>query len=178
MNKKYTQEQRTELLSRYKSGEKVSQIHVSTGIPKSTIYAWIKEERTKSENIQPQLTQRQFRTLTNKVARLDRIIEILHQVNCSANAPLLEKLQAIVDLQGQYSIRMLCDALKVPTGTYYNHILRNKKENAWYVKWCQELREKVQRIFDESNQVYVAGKIVAVLRKEGCNTSEKQCVKL
>lgn len=39
-----------------------------------------------------------------------------------------EKLQELAQLYGQYSVHVLCDALKVSRGTLYNHVLRNKKE--------------------------------------------------
>lgn len=40
MKKFYTEEQRNEILQRYRSGEKVASICEDTGIAKSTIYEW------------------------------------------------------------------------------------------------------------------------------------------
>lgn len=68
---------------------------------------------------------------------------------------------------------MLCEALDVSRGTFYNHIFRNKRDNVWYLKRREELREKIQQVFDESKQIYGAGKITAVLKERGYITSEK-----
>lgn len=47
----------------------------------------------------------------------------------STNAPsfrLSKKYEVIKSLSDEYSISILCEALKVTKGSYYNHILRNK----------------------------------------------------
>ena len=93
-------------------GESVATIAADTGISRSTLYAWIK-----SAQIEPgmlEFTRKNFRMLEAKVKRLEGIVEILQIVNCTANAPLNEKLQALEELHGQYNVHILCDALKVP----------------------------------------------------------------
>ncbi len=67
---------------------------------------------------------------------------------------------------------------KVPRGTYYNFILRNKRDNTWYSKRQEELRIKIQEIYDENNQIFGAAKITAVLKEQGYRTSEKTARKL
>lgn len=56
-------------------------------------------------------------------------------------------------------------------GTFYNHIFRNKRDNTWYAKHREILREEIKRVYEESNQVFGAGKITAVLKEHGYNTS-------
>ena len=68
---------------------------------------------------------------------------------------------------------MICDALDIARGTYYNHVLRNKRDNTWYAKRCEELRIKIQEIFDENHQIFGAEKITAVLKNKGIKTSTK-----
>lgn len=68
---------------------------------------------------------------------------------------------------------MFCEALQVPRGTFYNHIFRNKRQNNSYRKRCDELRIQVQRVYDESRQIYGAEKIAAVLKQEGIYTSKE-----
>lgn len=50
--------------------------------------------------------------METKAKRLEGIVEISQIANCTANAPLNEKLQALEELHGQYNVHMLCDALK------------------------------------------------------------------
>lgn len=38
-------------------------------------------------------------------------------------------------------------------GTFYNHILRNKKENKRYQFRQTELSERIRKIYNESNQI-------------------------
>ena len=140
-------------------GESVATIAADTGISRSTLYAWIK-----SAQIEPgmlEFTRKNFRMLEAKVKRLEGIVEILQIANCTANAPLNEKLQALEELHGQYNVHILCDALKVPRGTFYNYIFRNKRDNTWYAKRREELRIRIQQIYDESKQIFGAGKITA-----------------
>ena len=68
---------------------------------------------------------------------------------------------------------MICDALDISRGTFYNHIFRNKKDNTWYSKRKEELRIRIQEIYEESNQIFGAGKIAAVMRNEGIKVSEE-----
>lgn len=67
----------------------------------------------------------------------------------------------------------MCEALDVSRGTFYNHILRNKKQNTVYVQRKKELRKKIQKVYDDSNQIFGAGKIMAVLKEQGVKASEK-----
>ena len=75
------------------------------------------------------------------------------------------------ELYGQYSVHMICDALKVPRGTFYNHIFRNKRDNTWYAKRREEFRIKIQEIYDDSNQIFGAAKITAIMKEEGYRIS-------
>lgn len=152
-------------------GESVATIAADTGISRSTLYAWIK-----SAQIEPgmlEFTRKNFRMLEAKVKRLEGIVEILQIANCTANAPLNEKLQALEELHGQYNVYILCDALKVPRGTFYNYFFRNKRDNTWYAKRREELRIRIQQIYDESKQIFGAGKITAVMKEEGYKVSQE-----
>ena len=132
MNKKYSDKQIHDILKRFADGESVANIVVSSGIPRSTVYAWIKS--SKEKNSKQEVSLRNYRTLEAKVKRLEGIIEILQKADCRISDPLKDRLNALEKLYGQYSVYMLCEALKVPRGTFYNHILRNKRDNTWYSK--------------------------------------------
>ncbi len=111
--------------------------------------------------------------LENKVKRLEGIIEILKTFNCKVDAPLREKLYALEELYGKYSIHMLCEAFEVSRGIFYNHILRNKRDNTYYSKRREELRIKIQKVYDESKQILGAAKIASVLKSDGYKVSER-----
>lgn len=103
--------------------------------------------------------------------RLESIIAILKTATCTPQAPLKQRLYAAEQLYGKYSVHMICDAFGIPRGTFYNHVLRNKKDNTWYEKRKEELRIRIQEIYDESNQIFGAAKIAAVMKNEGFKVS-------
>ncbi len=146
---KYTNEQKQDIINRYANGESVSDIVTETQIPRSTIYSWIKESQNNNGK-KKEVNLRNFRTLEKKVVRLEGIVEILQSIDCTANSPLDLKLSTLEELYGQYSVHMICDALKVPRGTFYNHIFRNKRDNTWYAKRREEFRIRIQEIYDET----------------------------
>lgn len=168
---KYDNAKKQTILTRYTSGEPVSNISADTGIPRSTIYKWVKE--SKEQETKKDVSMRDFRALENKYTRLQGIIEILKKTGCSPSDPLEVKLPALEALHGQYSVHMLCEALEVPRGTYYNFIFRNKRDSSWYSKRKEELRLEIQKIYDDSNQIYGAMKIYAILKDKGFRTSDK-----
>ncbi len=104
---------------------------------------------------------------------MEEIIQIYKTINCNYNSPLKDKLYALEELYGQHSVHILCEALDVSRGTFYNHILRNKKQNTGYVQRKEDLREKIQKIYDDSNQIFGAGKIMAVLKEQGDKSRRK-----
>lgn len=127
MNSKHTSEEKQNIITAYKSGKSVSLLVTETGIPRSTIYAWLADERAENSEKGTSFTLREYRSLENKVNRLNGIIEILQKAPCTAAAPLEDRLYALDDLHDQYSVHMLCDALCVPRGTFYNYLLRSKR---------------------------------------------------
>jgi len=174
---KYTESEKSIITTRYKNGESVSSLVIEMGIPRSTIYAWIKEAVDRDFN-KKSVSLKNYRILETKVARLQGIIEILKKAGCSANDPLEVKLPALESLQGQYSVHMLCEALDVPRGTYYNYILRNKRTYTWYAKRREELRIEIQRIYDDSHQIFGAAKICAVMKEAGIRVSREMVSEL
>lgn len=95
----------------------------------------------------------------------------MKEVNCAVHSPHKEKLTELEKLYGQYDVHTLCETLDVPRGTFYNHILRNKKNNAWYMKRREEYRAIIQEVFDEYNQILGPDKIRAVLVQRGHKVS-------
>lgn len=174
---KYTKSEKAIITNRYRNGEPVSDLIMDTGIPRSTIYAWIKEAAEKDFN-KKAVSLKNYRILENKVTRLQGIIEIMKKVGCSVSDPLEVKLPALEALQGQYSVHMLCEALDVPRGTYYNYLLRNKRTHTWYAKRREDLRLEIKRIYDESHQIFGSAKICAVMKESGVRVSKEMVSEL
>lgn len=168
-----TKEQRELAVKRYLSGERAMAITTEMGISRSALYLWIKQFREVQNEKANFISIVAYKRLQGKVKRLEEIIQIYKTLNFNYNSSLKEKLYALEELYGQHSVHILCEALDVSRGTFYNHILRNKKQNTVYVQRKEELREKIQKIYDDSNQIFGAGKIMAVLKEQGIKAGEK-----
>ena len=118
-------------------------------------------------------TKKQIARLETKIAILEERLQILKSVDCSVRSPLKEKLKCLESLSGQFSVHALCDALDVPRGTYYNHMLRNKKDHTYYAKRREELRIKIQNLFDEYHQIFGAEKIAVLLKQQNIRVSSE-----
>lgn len=168
-----TKEQKDRVVARYRSGESVATIINKEGISRSSLYLWVKQNAEKAQDKENTISVGRYKKLQQKVKRLEEIIQIYKKVNCNYNSPLKEKLYALEELYGQHSVHILCEAFDVSRGTFYNHILRNKKHNTMFAQRKEELREMIQKIYDESNQIFGAGKIMAVLKGQGIKVGEK-----
>lgn len=168
---KYTDEQKQEVIEWYVNGESVSNIIADSKAPRSTIYSWIKESQNHNTNKKNEVSLKNFRALEKKIVRLETIIEILQNIDCTAISPLDIKLTTLEKLHEQYNVHIICEALKVPRGTFYNYIFRNKRDNTWYSKRREQLRIKIQQIYDDNKQIFGAAKITAIMKEEGYRTS-------
>lgn len=173
MTRKHSSEEKQNAIKRYTNDrESPLKIINDIGISKSTFYKWLAESQSEQKQANSKkLTLHNFKLLEAKIIRLEGIIEIIKKANVLQNLPLKDKLRAAERLSNEYSVHMLCDALDIPRGTYYNHIFRNKRDNTWYAKRREMLREQIQEIYDDSNQIFGAAKITAVLCSRGIKTS-------
>ncbi len=123
-----TKEQKELAVKRYLSGESASTIISEIGISRSTLYLWVKQFREVQNEKINFVSIVAYKRLRGKVKRLEEIIQIYKTVNCNYNSSLKDKLYALEELYGQHSVHILCEALDVSRGTFYNHVLRNKKQ--------------------------------------------------
>lgn len=165
---RYSEEEKRTLVSLYYNGKTVSEICQEHQISRSTFYTWIQAYRpVESKNSARTVTPKDFDSLLRRCEKQEQIIAVLKFIPAIANATTQEKLAALEPLYGQFSVHVLCEALDVPRGTFYNHIRRNKRGNSSYAKHREELRVAIQKVFDESRQTFGSEKICAVLHERG-----------
>lgn len=63
-------------------------------------------------------------------------------------------------------------------GTFSNHLHRNKRNNTIFAKRREELRGLIQKVYDDSNQLYGANKIRAILSDRGYVVSDRMVAEL
>ena len=76
----------------YSAGVKVTDIVTQTGVPRSTVYYWIKNGMPKKMSA---LNLKDYHSLKQKCERQEKIIAILKSAPCAPTAPLQERLAAI-----------------------------------------------------------------------------------
>ena len=167
---KYSDELKIIILSELNAKVSVLALSKKYNISRNTIYRWIHEK--KPEPIENTAKDKEIKRLKSRIERLEETIQIINEANCLPSAPLKEKLYALERIYGSHSVRILCEALDVDRGTFYNHILRNKKTNTWYAKQREILRVAIQKAYDDYGQIFGAGKITSILKEQGYKTSE------
>lgn len=166
MRKAYSKEQISEIIERYYTGASPTMLSNETGIARSTIYAWINADRIKPK-LTKKINMREVNTLIQRCEQQELMIEILQNAPCTVNAPLAERYEYILNSSEKYSINLLCKTMKVAKDSYYNHVLRNKKENKQFEEKKRELTPVIEKIFNDSKQIYGASKIHAILKDRG-----------
>ena len=162
----YSTSFKKQILDQCRNGASVFSVSKESGVSRSTIYRWFAEEgaiETK-DNV---YSANDIKALERKVEKQAKIIAILKTVPCTVHASLKERLNALEALHSDYDIHTLCEALEVSRGTYYNHILRNKRDNIWYKKREEEYRILIHDVFYEFDQIFGAKKIHAILQQRG-----------
>lgn len=165
MKRSYNQQEKDTVLNRYFCGETIMKIHRDTGISRTTLYSWI-HTYNKSKNSKI-LNIADYVKLKQHCEKLENIIKILKTAGCTVDAPLKTRYEVIKNMSDSYSITTLCDALNVARGSYYNHIFRNKNEDTLIAKRRAELTSVVEKIYNDSRQIYGAGKITAIMNDRG-----------
>lgn len=180
MRKAYSKEQISEIIERYYTDASPTMLSNETGIARSTIYAWINADRIKPKWTK-KINMREVNTLIQRCEQQELMIEILQNAPCTVNAPLAERYEYILNSSEKYSINLLCKTMKVAKGSYYNHVLRNKKENKQFEEKKRALTPVIEKIFNDSKQIYGASKIHAILKDRGYivgqNTVADSCTK-
>lgn len=165
---RYSKEEKLSLVNFYYNGKSVTEICMEHQIPRSTFYTWIQAYRpVESKNSSRTVTPKDFDSLLRRCEKQEQIIAVLKSIPAIANVTTQEKLAVLEPFYGQFSVHVLCEALDVPRGTFYNHIKRNKRDNSSYAKHREELRTAIQEIFEESRQTFGSEKICAVLHERG-----------
>ena len=148
---RYNEQEKRILVNLYYNGKPVAEICHEHQISRSTFYSWIQAYRpVESKNSFRAITPKDFDTLLGRCEKQEQIIAVLKSIPAIANATTQEKLAVLEPFYGQFSVHVLCEALDVPRGTFYNHIKRNKRDNSSYAKHREELRAAIQKIFEES----------------------------
>lgn len=127
MRKNYSKQQQTEIIKLYSSGNTVTELSNQYGIARSTIYSWLNDSKNKIL-LNRKINMRDVIDLKQKCEQQEKMIEILQNAPCTVSSPLQERYAYIQSISDKYSINLLCKAMNVAKGSYYNLVLRNKNK--------------------------------------------------
>jgi len=177
---RFTTKEKKEIVAQYWEGTSVTSLCAQYDVPRSTLYSWLKPYKkldTSDSTTPPHITQKEYADLKRHADKQDKILEVIRISGCSPSALLEERLAVFKSLQGQFSARVLCEALNISRGTYHNRIIKQEKPTV-YEKRRKEISAQIREVFEESEQRYGSDKIVAVLAVRGVQTSKKYVLKL
>lgn len=118
--------------------------------------------------------------LTEENKKLKRKLFIWENINISINSSVKEKeiaAEKFLNEHPDYNLYEVSDTIKINKGTLYHH-LYTKVEKPWYVQRVEDLTQEVINVFEESNRVYGANKIVLALKKKGIVADKKTVLKI
>ena len=131
-----------------------------------------------SNDMKEQSDKQTIYNLERRLHKCEQIIEVLQHATCTAMASTREKAIAAEILLGRFSKHVICEALLIPRGSFYNHLFRNKKDDAWYLKRDRVLSELVFKTFHDHEQRIGADKIAAVICQSGIPVSAEKVSEL
>ena len=169
----YSEEEKNAVMSQYAScGGEVKAMLAKLGIPKSTFNQWLREYDIKfGINSKYDFSPRNFRRILRRNDHLENLLAVLNDSYCSPNAPLRDRLEEAEKLYKSYNIHLVCEALNISRGSFYNHIKRNKREQAWYFLRREELKKEILEIIHDTSEIYGARKMTAALRQKNITVS-------
>ena len=173
-----TNQEKIAIIAQYQQGTSAQDLSKKYGVCDHTIYRWAKKYCGIVPGEKRTLTVKERDIHLRRAGKLENIVAILKTVNCTVHAPLKEKLHELELLYGQYDVHTLCEALDVSRDTFYNHILRNKRGNAWFEKRREEYCILIREVFDEYRQVLGVEKIRTILVQRGYQVSTEYVARL
>ena len=176
--KHYPQSIKDEAVLFYELGHSFAETQAKYGMAESTFFTW-KQKFDKAHPMHEAITTN--RTTCHKSKRhLEKLaleLEVLRQCPCGRNASIDEKVAAVNALRGRYSIHVLCDALSLPRGTYYNRKRRAGQRTSYEIN-DEKLKPLIRQIFHDSKNRFGRKPIHHKLAELGYKVSEKRIVRL
>lgn len=170
----YPVEMKIALVREFEQGKSVAQISHTSGIPKNSIYRWVREFNTiKTEGTS--ISPNEYRKLRMHSTKADHMLEIVRLSGYISVLPLRKKLETAETIyrnHSEFSVYEICEALDINRGTFYNHLFR-RRDTSWRDEKEQQLMRTVQQVFDDSGQRYGANRILNTMKAQGISINKK-----
>ena len=179
MKRNYTTEEKQTIVHAYLNGSSATILSREHGVPRSTIYHWVKQHHQAiTEKESNSVSLQDYRDLQRKTEKLQIKLEILQSVSCTPYSPLSEKLHEIKKIADKYPAKYICETLKVSKATFYDHVMRNKGENNYYTQHREEIKQAILEAYHDHKQNFGAKTLNSVLKQRGYRTSKEMVSEL
>lgn len=178
MPKIFTSQFKEDAVRYYEKGHTVDETTREFCISESSLYAWKKEyDATHQLIIRKPSEVKTFRQKQLHSQKVDQMIEVLRESHCRLDATTDEKMAIIEKMEGRYSVHVLCEALGLPRGTYYNR-KRQEDKKYRYQEDDEKVKPLIKEIFEESKCRFGRKPIHHILLEKGIHFSEKRVARL
>ncbi len=174
----YTQEFKEAVVKFYERNHTIAETLMEFGISQTSLFDW-KKNYSKEHNliIDGGSKYKNFRQSQAHLKKTECMPEVVRKASCGVNATIDDKMTAIKELEGQYSIHVLCEALNLPCGTYYNR-KRREMTISQHEKDDEQLKPIIKQIFLDSKKRFGRKPIKYKLEEMGYQISEKRVCRL
>ena len=166
-----------EVVKHYKMHRNIDATLEKYGIARSTLFKWKKKYE---ENHFFRVSKKPANTGHKAKAHLDKLNKIMEaskELRCGVSASVTDKVAEIKRLEGKYSVHVLCEALQIPRGTYYNR-KKNGDVPSRYELADNELSVLIREIFYQSNERFGRNPIKYKLQERGYQVSKTRISRL
>lgn len=178
MPKLYSLEFKDEVVEYYERGHSIKETLAEFGISESSLFDWKKDyDNRNPEYIGAALKRRDGYKRADHERKLEEVVAVMKITRCNANTSISTKMAMIKALENQYSIHVLCDALHLPRGTYYNRKKREGQLNR-YQEADDKIKPLIREIFLKSKRRFGRKPIHHKLLEMGYQVSEARISRL
>lgn len=178
MPKIYSIEFKDEVVEFYERGHSISETLTEYGISESSLFEWKKDYDWRNPDyIGDALKRRDGYKRADHERKLEEILAVMNITRCKPSTSISEKILMINALEDQYSIHVLCEALHLPRGTYYNRKKREGKLNR-YQEADEKIKPLIREVFLKSKRRFGRKPIRQKLREMGYQVSETRISRL
>ena len=172
--KTYPAEFKKEVVQYYERNHTISETRTKYGIAESTLFEWKKQyDQAHYIYVPGPGPRKKHKDLQAHLAKVEQMMQVLNRCPCGIFASIEEKIAAIEELEGEYSVHVLCEALRLPRGTYYNR-KRRKGQLTSFEQSDIELQPIIERLFHENKDLLGRKPLQKKLRDIGIIASEKR----
>ena len=111
----YTQEFKDAVVKYYERNHTIQETKEHFNVSESSLFAWKKEYNESHHlSVGGQRTTSNYMQKQRHLLKAEQMLEVLRSASCGVNSSIDEKMKAIDELEGKYSVRVLCEALNLP----------------------------------------------------------------